>query len=87
MDEKISFADGEKAAAILEQIGSAEAIEILIEVLRNATPLVAYEAYLSLRRLRGQSGKALSLEEVEQGRATLASSYSVWQESTTTEKK
>jgi hypothetical protein len=75
LDEKTSLADGEKGVAILEQLGTDEAKEVLIETLRSATPLIAYEAYLSLRRLYGEPGKALSLEEVEQGRKALAESY------------
>jgi len=46
---------------------------------RDAKPLLAYEAYLSLRKLRGQPGRVLSLEEFEQGRTIIYEEVSAWQ--------
>ncbi len=81
LDNQFSLADTEAIMEILERIGNAEAVEALVELLRTANPIVAYEAYLSLRKLRGQWGRALSLEEVEQARAILADDYSAWNRS------
>ena len=62
----------------LERIGNKAAIARLVQTMRTAAPVVAYESYLALRRLRGKWNAALSLEEFEQARKPLCENYAEW---------
>jgi len=70
-DRSLPAEEGEAYLVALERIGGRRAAEVLREVAHDARPLLAYEAYLSLRKLEGQPGRVLSLEEFEQGRNIL----------------
>jgi hypothetical protein len=60
--------------------GGARAPGVLFEVMRRARPLPAYDAYLSLRELRGEAGEFLSLEEFERCRTLVVDEYAAWLE-------
>jgi HEAT repeat protein len=74
----VSLEDGTWGVVAMERIGNAKAREALIEVLRSGKPLIAYDAYLALKRMRKQPGKPLSLEEFEQGRSVLVEEFAAW---------
>lgn len=74
----IPWDEGERMLAGLERIGSEQAIETLCVVLGKAKSILAYQAYLSLRRIRGDLSKEVSLEEFEQRREALAGDYGDW---------
>jgi hypothetical protein len=78
-DRSLPAEEGEAFLVALERIGGRRAAGVLREVVRDARPLLAYEAYLSLRKLRGQPGRVLSLEEFEQGRTIIYEEVSAWQ--------
>ncbi len=77
-NQSLSAAEGEALVVALERIGGGRAAEALLELIRSARPLCAYDAYRSLAKLRGQPGRALSLEEFEQGRSLLCEDYAAW---------
>jgi len=77
-DQSLPAGEGGAFMVALERIGGGRAAAALREVVRDARPLLAYEAYLSLEKLRGQPGRVLSLEEFEQGRSILCEDYSAW---------
>ncbi|MCX6340188.1 MAG: HEAT repeat domain-containing protein [Candidatus Aureabacteria bacterium] len=78
-DRSLPAEEGEVFLAALERIGGRSAAGVLLEVVRSGRPLLAYEAYLSLGEMRGQTGRVLSLEEFEQGRTVLCEEYRAWQ--------
>ncbi|MEJ2744966.1 MAG: hypothetical protein P8123_04670 [bacterium] len=69
------------------RIGDVRPSGVLFGVMRDGPPLLAYDAYLSLRELRGGEGQPLSLEEFERGRATVVDEYAAWSGSLTSRSK
>jgi len=76
-DQDLSLKEGKSFLLALSLIKGRRPEEILVGVLRAARPLLAYEAYLRLREMRGDTGKPLPLEEFEQRRKVLADHYAV----------
>ena len=76
--KEVSWEEGERMVVGLERIGDEKAVETLVAVLRKAKSVLAYQAYVSLRKLRGESSIQISLEEFEQRREGLSADYDVW---------
>ncbi|HQM52914.1 MAG: hypothetical protein IT574_11760 [Candidatus Aureabacteria bacterium] len=74
----IPWDEGERMVVGLERIGNDKAIETLLLVLARAKSILAYQAYLSLRRIRREPSKEISLEEFEQRREGVAEEYERW---------
>lgn len=68
----VNSQEGECCVVALERIGNKRAAELLLGVVRRAQPLLAYDAYLSLRALKGEGGRPVALEEFEQRRDAVA---------------
>jgi hypothetical protein len=49
--------------------------------MRDGPPILAYDAYISLRELTGEMGRPLPLEEFERGRGAVVDKYTTWLES------
>ncbi|MEI6634208.1 MAG: hypothetical protein WCP22_10380 [Chlamydiota bacterium] len=76
--KEISWEEGERMVVGLERIGDEKAVETLVDVLRKSKSVLAYQAYVSLRKFRGESSIQISLEEFEQRREGLIADYDVW---------
>ncbi|MCX6357574.1 MAG: hypothetical protein NT045_06850 [Candidatus Aureabacteria bacterium] len=77
-DTAFSAADGDACIVALDRIDARASSETLIQIMRGAKPLLAYDAYRVIRRRRGGAGRLLSLEQFEQGKDLLAEEYSAW---------
>ncbi|MDD5557314.1 MAG: HEAT repeat domain-containing protein [bacterium] len=75
---EIGIPEAEICTVAMERIGTGKARGMLIEAMRIGRPLTAYDAYLSLKRIRGVPGRPLSVEEFEQGRGILVDEFSAW---------
>ncbi|MCX6353738.1 MAG: HEAT repeat domain-containing protein [Candidatus Aureabacteria bacterium] len=78
-DQDLPLKEGKSFLLALSLIKGRSSEEIVVGVLRAARPLLAYEAYLRLREMRGDTGKPLPLEEFEQRRKAVADHYAVRQ--------
>lgn len=76
--KNLPWDEGERMVAGLERIGDDRAIETLLLVLARAKSVLAYHAYLSLRRIRREPSREVSLEEFEQRREGLVEEYDRW---------
>ena len=74
----VGWEEGERMVFALERIGDVKAVETLVAVLHKAKSVLAYQAYVSLRRFRGDSPIPISLEEFEQRRDELGADYDLW---------
>lgn len=77
-DRSLPASEGEAFLVALGRIGGARASAALCEAMRDARPLLAYDAYLSLKELRGQAGRPLSIDEFVRGRTTVVDEYAAW---------
>lgn len=76
--KEVGWEEGERMVIGLERIGDLKSIGVLVEVLRKAKSVLAFQAYVSLRRLRGEPSIPISLEEFEQRRDGLVTEYDAW---------
>lgn len=76
--KEVSWDEGERMMIGLERIGDEKSMGILLVVLRKAKSVLAHQAYVSLRNLRGEPSKQISLEEFEQRREELSADYDAW---------
>ena len=77
----LSPSEGSQLVMALERIGNREAAKKLVRAVHAAPSIIAYEALLSLQKMRGKWERSYSLEEFEQERKVLADDYAAWVES------
>ena len=77
-DRSLPASEKEAFLVALGRIGGRRASGILFGVMRDAPPLPAYDAYISLRESRGQGGQPLSLEEFVRGSTVVVDEYAAW---------